>query len=167
MATTGGVEHGGGEDPSAKSGPLRGDGPPAAGAERAAAARPGAAESEEERERAGPPLGEQLPGGGYNRGAERTRGRERAPWRDTGNLEEKVAGCRRGKCQSRRRWGRRARRAEEPAAQSAWEWILLALCLWSALLAGAALVLKGNRVEGEVFAFDALRCDNSHAQARY
>ena len=32
---------------------------------------------------------------------------------------------------------------------------------------GAALVLKGNRVEGEVFAFDALRCDNSHAQARY
>ena len=32
---------------------------------------------------------------------------------------------------------------------------------------GTALVLKGNRVEGEVFAFDALRCDNSHALARY
>ena len=32
---------------------------------------------------------------------------------------------------------------------------------------GAALVLKENRVEGEVFAFDALRCDNSHALACY
>ena len=32
---------------------------------------------------------------------------------------------------------------------------------------GATLVLKGNRVKGEVFAFDALRCDNSHALARY
>ena len=32
---------------------------------------------------------------------------------------------------------------------------------------GAALVLKGNRVEGEVFTFDELRCDNSHALARY
>ena len=32
---------------------------------------------------------------------------------------------------------------------------------------GAALVLKGNRVEGEVFFFYALRCDNSHALARY
>ena len=48
-----------------------------------------------------------------------------------------------------------------------WEWILLALCLWGALQMGAALVLKGNRVEGEVFAFDTLRCDNSHALARY
>ena len=28
-------------------------------------------------------------------------------------------------------------------------------------------MLKGNRVEGEVFAFDALRCNNSHALARY
>ena len=45
--------------------------------------------------------------------------------------------------------------------------ILLALCLWGALQRGTALVLKGNRVEGEVFAFDALRCDNSHALARY
>ena len=32
---------------------------------------------------------------------------------------------------------------------------------------GAALVLKGKRVEGEVFAFNALRCDNSQALARY
>ena len=32
---------------------------------------------------------------------------------------------------------------------------------------GAALVLKGNRIEGKVFTFDALRCDNSHALARY
>ena len=59
------------------------------------------------------------------------------------------------------------RRAEGPTAKTAWEWILLALCLWSALQVGAALVLKGNRLEGEVFAFDALRCDNSHALARY
>ena len=28
-------------------------------------------------------------------------------------------------------------------------------------------MLKGNCVEGEVFAFDALRCDNSHALACY
>ena len=41
------------------------------------------------------------------------------------------------------------------------------LCLWGALQMGAALVLKGNRIEGEVFAFDALRCDTSHALARY
>ena len=41
------------------------------------------------------------------------------------------------------------------------------LCLWGTLQIGTALVLKGNRVEGEVFAFDALRCDNSHALARY
>ena len=39
--------------------------------------------------------------------------------------------------------------------------------LVGALQMGAALVLKGNWVEGEVFAFDALRCDNSHALARY
>ena len=32
---------------------------------------------------------------------------------------------------------------------------------------GAALVLKGNKVKGEVFAFDALRCDNLHALACY
>ena len=32
---------------------------------------------------------------------------------------------------------------------------------------GTALVLKGNRAEGEVFAFDALRYDNSHTHARY
>ena len=32
---------------------------------------------------------------------------------------------------------------------------------------GAALVLKGNCMEGEVFAFDALRCDNSHTLACY
>ena len=29
------------------------------------------------------------------------------------------------------------------------------------------MVLKGNRVEGEVFSCDALRCNNSHALARY
>ena len=69
------------------------------------------------------------------------------------------------RCRGSQRW--RARRTEGPAARLAWEWILLALCLWGALQGGAALVLKGNRVEGEVFAFDALRCNNSHALARY
>ena len=58
-------------------------------------------------------------------------------------------------------------RAKGPTARPTWEWILLALCLWGALPVGAALVLKGNRVEGEVFAFDELQCDNSHALARY
>ena len=61
----------------------------------------------------------------------------------------------------------KARRTEGPTARPAWEWILLALCLWSALQARATLVLKGNRVEGEVFAFDVLRCNNSHALACY
>ena len=28
-------------------------------------------------------------------------------------------------------------------------------------------MLKGSRIGGEVFAFDALRCDNSHALARH
>ena len=32
---------------------------------------------------------------------------------------------------------------------------------------GTALVLKRNPVEGEVLAFDALRCDNSYALAHY
>ena len=32
---------------------------------------------------------------------------------------------------------------------------------------GAALGLKGSLVGGEVFAFDALRCDNSHALPRH
>ena len=38
----------------------------------------------------------------------------------------------------------KARRTEGPTARPAWEWILLALCLWSALQRGTALVLKGN-----------------------
>ena len=59
------------------------------------------------------------------------------------------------------------KRAKGPTAKPAWEWILLVLCLWGALQMGAALVLKGNRVEGEVFAFDTLRCNNSQALARY
>ena len=70
-----------------------------------------------------------------------------------------------GCCRRSRRW--EARRTEGPAARLAWEWILLALCLWGTLQGGTALVLKGNRVEGEVFAFDAMRCDNSHALACY
>ena len=69
--------------------------------------------------------------------------------------------------QCRRSRRGKARRTEGPAARPAWEWILLALCLWGALQRGTALVLKGNHVEGEVFAFNALRCDNSHALARY
>ena len=70
-----------------------------------------------------------------------------------------------------RRWGRtrerKMRRAEGPTARAAWGWILLALGLWGILQVGAALVLKGSRVGGEVFAFDALCCDNSHALARH
>ena len=44
---------------------------------------------------------------------------------------------------------RKARGAGDAVLHPKWSWI------------------KGNRVEGEVFAFDALRCDNSHALARY
>ena len=87
----------------------------------------------------------------------------------TGHKWEKRGPSHRGgdERRGRRRRGQGRRRAEGPTAKTAWEWILLALCLWSTLQVGAALVLKGNRVEGEVFAFDALRCDNSHALARY
>ena len=67
----------------------------------------------------------------------------------------------------RRDWGGKARGARGPPTKPMWEWILLALCLWGTLQMGTALVLKGNQVEGEVFAFDALRCDSSHALARY
>ena len=75
--------------------------------------------------------------------------------------------CRGGERLCWRNQGQKARRAKGPTAKPAWEWILLALCLWGALQMGTALVLKGNRFEGEVFAFDALRCDNSHALACY
>ena len=62
--------------------------------------------------------------------------------------------------------GRRGEpRAQPPGLPRGW--ILLALGLWGVLQVGAALVLKGSRVGGEVFAFDALRCDNSHALARH
>ena len=90
MAAPGEVEPGRDENPPGESGPLRGEGPPAAGAERAATARQGAAESEEGRERVELPLGEQPSGREHSCGAERTRGGERAPWRDTGDLGEEV-----------------------------------------------------------------------------
>ena len=48
-------------------------------------------ESEEEWERAGPPLGEQPPGRGEVCGAERTGEGERALWRDPGDLGEEAA----------------------------------------------------------------------------
>ena len=125
-----------------------------------------------------------------SRGAEGAAEREGAPWRHTKYIgeeatrlrgvgggpavesagrkqEERGPGHRGSERRGRRRRGRRTRGAKGPAAKTAWDWILLALCLWSALQAGAALVLKGNRVEGEVFAFNVLRCNNSHALARY
>ena len=119
-------------------------------------------------------------GKGEDCGAERAAGRQGALWGHAKDLGEEVLmrlgpgegpaleGA--GHKQEARRWdhrvrgrrgqrrqGRRTRGATRPAAKTAWEWILLAWCLWSALQVGAALVLKGNRVEGEVFAFDVLR----------
>ena len=58
-------------------------------------------------------------------------------------------------------------RAEGPTAKAIWGWILLVLSLWGVLQVGAALVLKGSRERGEVFAFDALCCDRSHALGRH
>ena len=150
----------------------------------------GTTEAEEEWEKAGLPLREEPSGKGGARSAERAAEREGAPWRHTKDIGEEAtrllgagggpaiesAGCkqeerepghRRSERWGGQRRGRRTRGAKGPAAKTAWDWILLALCLWSALQVGAALVLKGNRMEGEVFAFDALRCDNSHALARY
>ena len=59
------------------------------------------------------------------------------------------------------------RRAEGPTAKATWGWILLALGLWGVLQVGAALVRKGSRKRGEVFAFDALHCDHSHTLGRH
>ena len=64
---------------------------------------------------------------------------------------------------SGRKRERGARRAEGLTARATFGWILLALGLWGVLQVGAALVLKGSRERGEVFAFDALCCDHSHA----
>ena len=189
-AATGGAEPGRGGDPLVGFQPRRREGPPAVGEEGATAPRQGLTESEGGWEGAGLPLGEQPLGKGGICGAKRTGEGERALRRDGGDLgkeaarrrgtgggpagesrsrkqEEREPGRRGGECRGRRRRGQRARRAKEPAAKTAWDWILLALCLWSTLRVGTALVLKGNRVEGEVFAFDALQCDNSHALARY
>ena len=59
------------------------------------------------------------------------------------------------------------RRAEGPTAGPIWGWILLALGLWGVLQVGAALVLKGSRKRGEVFAFATLRCNHSYAVTRH
>ena len=51
-----------------------------------------------------------------------------------------------------------------------WAWLIAALLYGLLLgrhLTSTALVLKGARVGGEEYAFDALKCDNSHALARY
>ena len=62
-----------------------------------------------------------------------------------------------GECLCRQNQGQKTRRAKGPTTKPAWEWILLALCLWGTLQIGTSLVLKGNRVEGEVFAL--MHCD--------
>ena len=193
-AAQGGLERKGGGDLLGRPQPGRREGQPAAREEGAAAPPRVAPESGGEREQADPPLGEEPPGKGGGFSARAAAGGERAPGGHTPGLREKSAerlhvgerpaleltaleppaqlGERRGpdrrgggRCGFNR--GRKTRRAKGPTAKPAWEWILLALCLWGALQMGAALVLKGNRVEGEVFTFDALRCDNSHALARY
>ena len=137
-----------------------------------------------------PPLVEEPPSKEGDYGAEEAAGRVRAQWGRAAGLWEVSAGRlhageraafephahpweRRepGRRGSARRCGRKrgekTRRATGPTPRPAWEWILLGLCLWGALRVGATLVLKGNRVEGEVFAFDALRCNNSHTLARF
>ena len=153
--------------------PRRREGPPAVGEEGATALRQGLTESEGGWEGAGLPLGEQPLGKGGICGAERTGEgeRERALRRDGGDLgkeaarrrgtgggpagesrsrkqEEREPGRRGGECRGRRRRGQRARRAKEPAAKTAWDWILLALCLWSALRVGTAFVLMGTAWKG-------------------
>ena len=54
-----------------------------------------------------------------------------------------------------------------PTAKATWGWILLALGLWGVLQVQTALVLKGSGERGEVYAFDALRCDHSPALGRH
>ena len=47
-----------------------------------------------------------------------------------------------------RKW--RARGAGDTVPNPKWSWILWILCLWGAVQMGAALVLKGNQVEGRL-----------------
>ena len=75
-------------------------------------------------------------------------------------MREEGTGSLWGRAPLQAKSGTEDKESKGPDCQAAWEWILLALCLWVALQMGAALVLKGNCVEGEVFAFNALRCDN-------
>ena len=178
-ATQGGLEPGGGGDLLGGPQPCRGEGQPAARGERAAALLQVAPEPGGQREKGDPPLVEELPNkeGGFNAGE--AAGRERVPGGHTPGLREKSAGRLHAgerpaleppahKWERREpghhgiecRWGRsrgwKTRRAKGPTTRPPWEWILLALCLWGTLRVGAALVLKGNCIEGEVFAFD--RC---------
>ena len=168
------------------------EGPPAAGEEGATESPPRAQEFGRGRERADQPRAGEPPSqkGGYNSeeeagGSREQRERARGPWGrsteqllagDTGERatlkpparqwERGERDRRGGERRCRRSQGRKTRRVKGHA-KPAWEWILLALCLWGTLQMGAALVLKGNHMEGEVFAFDTLRCDNSHALAHY
>ena len=60
-----------------------------------------------------------------------------------------------GKSGGRRRGELRAQLPDPPGNGSC-----LRCACGGALQVGAALMLKGNRVEKELFAFDALQCDN-------
>ena len=170
-AAPGRVEPSGGENPLGGPQPHRGEGQSAAEEEQAAAPRQGATESEGEWEEAGPPLVEEPLGKGEACGTERAAGRQGALWGHAGDLGEEAAmrlgpgegpalggaGCKREARmrghrvrghRGRRRQGRRRRDATKPTTKTAWEWILLAWCLWSALQVGAALVLKGTEWRG-------------------
>ena len=170
--------------------PRQGEGGPTAQERKAPAPPRATAEPDGGGERGNPPLVEEPPGQEGDYGAEEVAGTRGAWWERGGDRRVGSVGqppAERGATSespgTRQRKGdpgrqgsahgsgqkreQRARRAEGPTAGATCGWILLALGLWGVLQVGVALVLKGSRERGEVFAFDALRCDHSPALARH
>ena len=75
---------------------------------------------------------------------------ERAPPEPlTQKWEKRERDRRGGERLCRRNHGRKARGAKGPAAKPAWEWNLLALCLWGALQMGPPWCLRGTALRGK------------------
>ena len=163
-----GLEPGGGEDLLGGPQPRRGERQPAASEGKATAPLLAAPESGGEEGKADPPLVEEPPSKEGACSAKEAVGREGAQWGHTpacgrncqGDLtpgegptferaghkwEKREPGRRGGERRGGQNRGRRMKRAQGPTAKPAWEWILLALCLWGALQMGAACWRPGPK----------------------
>ena len=185
-AAQGGLEPGEGGNSPGRPQPRRREGQPAAQEGEATALPRGGTKPDGGGDMAGPPLVEAPPGQEEDYGTGEAAGRKGEEWGRRGDQQaisgERPPAGRRATSEppnprrQRNKPGRpggecsqeqRVRRAKGPTARPAWGWILLALGLWGVLQVGTALVLKVSCERGEVFAFDALRCDHSHALGRH